>query len=115
MTLKIFLHTNKIDIMKKLLLTAALAAMLPAVMSAQNSTDGGISPEMMSRISKGYTGSATDKALKNALAGTSINVLATNSEQSPVVDDHFTYRVATKGITDQNLQADAGFSRDLTS
>ena len=87
--------------MKKLLLTAALAAMLPAVMSAQNSTDGGISPEMMSRISKGYTGSATDKALKNALAGTSINVLATNSEQSPVVDDHFTYRVATKGITDQ--------------
>ena len=87
--------------MKKLLLTAALAAMLPAMMSAQNSTDGGISPEMMSRISKGYTGSATDKALKNALAGTSINVLATNSEQSPVVDDHFTYRVTTKGITDQ--------------
>lgn len=54
--------------MKKLLLTAALAAMLPAVMSAQNSPDGGISPEMMARISKGYTGSATDKALKNALA-----------------------------------------------
>ena len=87
--------------MKKLLIMAAFAAMLPASVLAQTSPDGGISPEVMTRISKGYTGAPMEKALRNALAGTSINVLAKNSEMSPVVDDHFSDRVRTKGITDQ--------------
>ena len=87
--------------MRKLLIVAAFAAMLPATLSAQVSPDGGITPDVMSRISTGYTGNAVDKALRNALAGTSINVLAVNSEHPSAVDDHFSDRVRTKGITDQ--------------
>ena len=40
--------------MRKLLVLAALAAILPASMHAQTASDGGISPEVLTRISKGY-------------------------------------------------------------
>ena len=42
-----------------------------------------------------------DKVVRNALAGTSISVLATDASTLSAVDDHFTYRVPNKGITDQ--------------
>ena len=87
--------------MRKLLVLAALAAILPASMHAQTASDGGISPEVLTRISKGYTGSPADKALRNALAGTAVNVLAANSENAAMIDTHFSDRVKTKGITDQ--------------
>lgn len=91
--------------MKRLFFAAAFAAMLSgAVANAQQpagSPDGGISPEMLASISKGYEGTAADKALKNALAGTSIATLAINSENAAMIDTHFSDRVKTKGITDQ--------------
>ena len=87
--------------MKKLLVLAAVAAILPASMHAQTASDGGITPEVLTRISKGYTGSPADKAVRNALAGTAINVLAANSENAAMIDTHFSDRVKTKGITDQ--------------
>ena len=87
--------------MKRLLVLAAVAAILPASMHAQTASDGGISPEVLTRISKGYTGSPADKALRNALAGTAVNVLAANSENAAMIDTHFSDRVKTKGITDQ--------------
>ena len=62
---------------------------------------GGISPEMLGRIRQGYTDSPSDKALRNALAGNSINILATNAENASMIDTHFSDRVKTKGITDQ--------------
>ena len=61
---------------------------------------GGISPEMLGRISQGYTDTPSDKALRNALAGNSINILATNAENAAMIDTHFSDRVKTKGITD---------------
>lgn len=62
---------------------------------------GGISPELLQEISKGYEGTASDKAIKNALAGTPIGTLAINAENAAMIDTHFSDRVKTKGITDQ--------------
>ena len=91
--------------MKKIILTAAMAAFFMGGMAhAQQpagSREGGISAEMLAEISKGYEGDADDKAIKNALAGTSIATLAVNSENAAMIDTHFSDRVKTKGITDQ--------------
>ena len=91
--------------MKRYFLAAAFAALLTgsAAMAQQpaGSHEGGISPEMLAQISKGYEGNAADKALKNALAGTSIATLAINAENAAMIDTHFSDRVKTKGITDQ--------------
>ena len=86
--------------MNRILLLAAMAALMPMTMSAQT-PDGGITPEVMARVSKGYTASPSDKALRNALSGTALNVLATNAENAAMIDTHFSDRVKTKGITDQ--------------
>ena len=56
---------------------------------------------MLAEISKGYKGTGSDKAIRNALAGTSIGVLAVNSENAAMIDTHFSDKVLTKGITDQ--------------
>lgn len=91
--------------MKNLLFAAALTVLCSgSVAFAQQpagSPDGGISPEMLKEISKGYENSASDKALRNALAVTPIGTLATNAENAAMIDTHFSDRVKTKGITDQ--------------
>ena len=45
--------------------------------------------------------SAADKAVRNAMASTPLNTLATTVESMNPVDEDFTYRVPTKGITNQ--------------
>ena len=91
--------------MKKLLIIVAAATLCfgSAVHAQQKagSPEGGISAEMLAEISKGYAGDAKDKAIKNALFGTSIATLSVNSENAAMIDTDFTYRVKTKGITDQ--------------
>ena len=87
--------------LKKLFYLIAVTIITPFTLFAQNDMSGGISPEMLERISKSYSGSAEDKAIKNALAGNSINILATNSDNMAMIDTHFSDRVKTKGITDQ--------------
>ena len=91
--------------MKRIILAAALAALFigQQAMAQQpaGSPDGGISAEMLDQISKGYEGNASDKALRNALAVTPIGTLATNAENAAMIDTHFSDRVKTKGITDQ--------------
>ena len=83
--------------MKRTILTI-IALGMAIIATAQQ---GGISPEMLGRIRQGYTDSPSDKALRNALAGNSINILATNAENASMIDTHFSDRVKTKGITDQ--------------
>ena len=90
--------------MKKFFLTLALAMCASVVVSAQEpaaSRDGGISPEMLEQISATYEDNGYDKAISNALAGTSISVLAVNADNAAMIDTHFSDRVKTKGITDQ--------------
>ena len=86
--------------MKKLILTSVLAAFSIIAASAQQTT-GGISPEMLEQISSTYEDNAYDKAISNALAGTSIATLAINADNAAMIDTHFSDRVRTKGITDQ--------------
>ena len=85
--------------MKKLIICAAL--MVGALGASAQTKDGGISPDMLSRISKSYTGSAEQKAIRNALSSNSIAALAVNSESLAMIDTHFSDRVKTKGITNQ--------------
>ena len=85
--------------MKKLIICAAL--MVGALGTSAQTKDGGISSDMLSRISKSYTGSAEQKAIRNALSSNSIAALAVNSESLAMIDTHFSDRVKTKGITNQ--------------
>ena len=85
--------------MKRLFICAAL--MLGALGASAQTKDGGISADMLSRISKSYTGSAEQKAVRNALATNSIAALAVNAENLAMIDTHFSDRVQTKGITNQ--------------
>lgn len=86
--------------MKKLIVCAALLFAGAMTAAAQNS-EGGIDAAMLARISQSYTGSAEQRAVKNALASNSIATLAVNADNLAMCDTHFSHRVKTKGITDQ--------------
>ena len=60
----------------------------------------GIDEALLSEISKGYSASSSDKALRNALSVSPINTLAANAEKT-ALDLHFSDKVKTKGHTDQ--------------
>lgn len=63
--------------------------------------EGGISEKMLSEIRKGYEGTPSDKAIKNALNTNSIGVLAANTENLAMIDTHFSDEVKTTGRTNQ--------------
>ena len=86
--------------MKKLFISAILLCASVIGVSAQNSK-GGISEDMLKEISKGYTGSAEQKAVRNALAVNPISELSVNAENLAMCDTYFSDRVKTKGITNQ--------------
>ena len=56
---------------------------------------------MLEKISASYADNSYDRAINNALAGTSIATLAINADNAAMIDTHFSDRVRTKGITDQ--------------
>ncbi len=85
--------------MKKTAILLAALGLMAVSASAQNK--GGITPEILSQIEKGYVGDSHDKAIRNALNVASLSVLATNAEAMPMIDTEFSDRVKTKGITDQ--------------
>jgi len=76
-------------------------AMALISISAVAQNNGGITPQMLSEIQKGWEGSSSDKAIRNAINTTPINTLSMNSESAAMIDTHFSDRVRTKGITDQ--------------
>ncbi len=86
-----------------IIIAAALALTICGTASAQQKSDpkGGISADMLKEIKKGYQGTASDKAIRNALNTTGINVLASNAENAAMIDTHFSDQVKTKGRTDQ--------------
>ena len=89
--------------MKKILL-ATLALSFGLSVFAQKpagNPQGGISAQMLREISTAYEGTPSDKALRNALNSTPMNVLAASAEQIAMIDTHFSDQVVTKGRTDQ--------------
>ena len=93
--------------MKKVLLSLLACALIPAAgalaqtgTKAETCQKGSLSPEVLTEISKGWEGTASDKALRNALNATSIKALSLNAENAPMIDTEFSDKVKTKGITD---------------
>lgn len=78
-----------------------LAACLLAFGLTMQAQNGGISSEMLKNIQRSYQNTAADKALRNAMGGTSIKQLALNQENQQAVNTDFSIKVESKGITDQ--------------
>lgn len=85
--------------MKRLLLSLLLAA--PAALLPAQTAEGGITAEMLRQIRQANPSTATTRALRNALAATSINQLATTADNPDATDTYFSNEVPSKGITDQ--------------
>lgn len=58
-----------------------------------------LTADVLKQLQKPET--VADKAIRNALASNSISALATDASTLVPMDDHFTYRVPNKGITNQ--------------
>ena len=89
--------------MRKTMLLAASLLVSVTVFAQKPAGDpkGGISADMLREISSAYKGTAADKALRNALNSTQINVLAASADNLAMIDTHFSDEVKTKGRTDQ--------------
>lgn len=85
--------------MKKIFLYAILGA--TAIATYADNPKGGIDTAMMSRLRSSFKNEASDKAIRNALRGTDIDVLATSADNKNLYDNTFSNRVKSKGITDQ--------------
>lgn len=83
--------------MKKNIMLACLMAMALGAQAQQ----GGITQDMLNQIKSSYKHTPADKAIYNAMAGTSIAVLAKNHENLANFDTNFTNKVVSHGITDQ--------------
>ena len=71
---------------------------LPA---AESQTKGGITPQMLDTIRKFYLDRPEDRALRNAICNNDIRKLAVNQTNQGEMDTHFSHRVPSKGITNQ--------------
>ncbi|MBR1405482.1 MAG: C1 family peptidase [Bacteroidales bacterium] len=87
---------KKIVMMAAMLLTVTAFAQKPA-----GDPKGGISADLLREISKGYEGTAADKALQNALNAAQITVLSAKTGNLAKMDTHFSDVVKTKGRTNQ--------------
>lgn len=83
--------------MKKNIMLACLMAMALGAQAQQ----GGITQGMLNQIKSSYKHTPADKAIYNAMAETSIAVLAKNHENLANFDTNFTNKVVSHGITDQ--------------
>ena len=82
---------------KQTIFTLMLAATLVG-----HAQQGGISSDMLKQITNAYQGSTTDRALMNAISANDVRTLALNQENlRGGLDTHFTHRVESKGITNQ--------------
>ena len=105
--------------MKRIILLAAVAAFVfgtdTFAQQRAGAPEGGLSPQILEKIAQGYAGNPSDKAIKNALAGTSIATLAINSENAAMIDTHFRTGSRQKVSLTRSLPEDAGFSQDSMS
>lgn len=90
------------DLMKRIVAGVIISAVASNISFATAAgPDNGISKEMLGRLKTSYAKDAGNKAIRNALAGNSIDVLAVNAENIGKLDNNFSHRVKSKGITDQ--------------
>lgn len=78
----------------------SFALMMAAVLGAQ-AQNGGITPDMLAAMRADFKHTPADKAIFNAMAGTSIAVLARSQESKANFDGNFSDMVISHGITNQ--------------
>ncbi len=81
--------------MRKCIFTAALLSV-----ASLGWAQSAITTDVLNQFQK-QEAQASDKAIRNAMARTSIAVLASDASSLQMGDTHFTYRVPNKGITNQ--------------
>ena len=81
-----------------LILILGLTACLTAV---GQSKEGGITPQMLQQIEKQNAPTASDRALRNALAANAIDLLAKNQAAAGAIDTYFSVETKKQSITDQ--------------
>lgn len=86
--------------MKPVYLTLMAGSLLMAL-TAGAANHEGISPKLLSELRQNYTPTPSDRAIRNAMGGTSIDVLALNQENLANFNTKFSDEVKSKGITDQ--------------
>ena len=84
--------------MKKILIGVGLMATL--TVGAQTK-DGGITPQMLQQIEKQNAPTASDRALRNALASNAIDALAKNQQNAGAFDTYFSVETKKQSITNQ--------------
>ncbi len=82
--------------MKKTILCA-----LALAMSGMAQAQSNITPEVLETLQGSYAGTATDKALRNAISSVGIQKIAFNQENSHAKDTHFSVEIKNTGISDQ--------------
>lgn len=85
--------------MNRLLVSFAAAVSVSFVGFA--AVSGGISSEMLGRLRSTYENTPSDRALRNAMAATSIDKIATNANGRAATSAEMSHRVKSRGITDQ--------------
>ena len=83
---------------KQLILALGLTACLSA---AGQPKEGGITPQMLQQIEKQNPPTASDRALRNALAANAIDLLAKNQATAGALDTYFSVETKKQSITDQ--------------
>lgn len=86
--------------MKNYFLSLLMMSLALLTVQAQQ-TKGGISMQMLEQIKQSYQGTATDKALRNAIANNDIRKLSLNQDNQQAMDTYFSIKVNSKGVTDQ--------------
>ena len=82
--------------MKKGILSLAIVCSC-SLLSAQTN----ITPEVLKKLEGSYTGTPTEKALRNAISNVGIQKMAVNQENAGKKDMNFSVEVKNTGITDQ--------------
>ena len=72
-----------------------------ALMASAQQKGGGISAEMLQQIQQQNAPTASDRALRNALAANAIDLLAKNQANAGALDTYFSVETKSQSITDQ--------------
>ena len=83
---------------KQLILALGLSACLTVVGQTK---EGGITSQMLQQIEKQNAPTASDRALRNALAANAIDLLAKNQATAGALDTYFSVETKKQSITDQ--------------
>ena len=78
-----------------------LALFSATLLALQAQEQGGIHQKMLQEIQQSYEETPADKAIRNAISGNDIRKLTLNLDKQKGIDTHFSIRVKSKGITDQ--------------